>query len=146
MSDEIAARLRQWMESRPFHELNADLRALLDERDRHIAHHAKQAQDIMTLSDELTRLRAPVEGEAGEMVKGLLYEAKQYAPGAWVGGRYEKAADIITRQAASLREAVEVMKGLLDGDLAVVDAYGMQRVTSARAFLAKHQGGDSEGR
>jgi hypothetical protein len=34
-----------------------------------------------------------------------------------------------------LREAVEVINGLLDGGLSVVDAHEMKRVAAARAFL-----------
>lgn len=156
MSDEIAARMRkemQWMGTDDCLTslTKADLRALLDERDR--------------LIHDLPRLRAPVEGEVGEVVDRLIEWPGgdgDTMSGHHVGDLMETAADLIARQAAriteveakytlscqigarieeerdaaeaSLREAREVMQDLL--------RRGRRKgvCQAARAWLAKHQG------
>lgn len=196
MSNEIAARLQAYVEEFPEAQFplmkvrRADLRALLDERDRlihdidrHISIASHEAERAEKAEAELARLReerkgscpvcgceevdhrglwtcrcptprAPVEGEAGEMV------ARLNAP-IGLGGPFKadlpKAADLITRQSASLREAREVIERIASQNLhaEITDTdpdeldwlYAYEQcVKEARAWLAKHHGGDSEGR
>jgi hypothetical protein len=114
------------------------------------------AADLITRQDsEIARLRAPVEGEAGEMVQWLsalnhisLEDCFLQSP------MFAKAADLITRQAASLRETVEVIERIASQNLhaEITDTDPDERdwlyayeqcVKEARAWLAKH-GGDSD--
>lgn len=80
-----------------------------------------------------------IQGEAGEVVKrlndpGLIPQANGLAASLAV---VAEAADLITRQANRLKEAREVIEGLMHFEIAHVGPYAGQRVAAVRAWLDK---------
>jgi pyocin large subunit-like protein len=141
-TDEIAARLGDALEDcKGFSRVMIPpgyLRALLDERERQIEHIAKQAQDIMTLSAELARLREPV-GEVGEMAKRLsdgVCDDKCKIMNISGGCDCAIAADLLTRQAAEnadLTGKLEVAMSIVRGAKAAHDAERQHRASLREA-------------